>query len=93
MNNTAKRHKLKNGSSVDNLPIISNVGTASCQLAKYLAKLLSPLSKSQYPDNSIKQLIDMIKNERIPREYKKHFHVFSPFTKVPLDYTTDLTLK
>ena len=41
---------LKKGSSVDDLPlrpIISNIGTASYQLAKYLAKLLSPLSKSQ----------------------------------------------
>ena len=48
---TAKRHKLEKVSSVDNLllrPIVSNVGTASYQLAKYLAKLLSRLSKSQY---------------------------------------------
>ena len=27
---------------------ISNIGTASYQLAKYLAKLLSPLSTSEY---------------------------------------------
>ena len=48
---TAKRHKLEKVSSVDNLllrPTVSNVGTASYQLAKYLAKLLSRLSKSQY---------------------------------------------
>ena len=41
---------LKKSSSVDDLPlrpIISNIGTASYQLAKYLVKLLSPLSKSQ----------------------------------------------
>ena len=46
---TAKQHKLKNGSSVDDLalrPILSNVGIASYQLAEYLAKLLSPLSRS-----------------------------------------------
>ena len=46
------RHKFKKKvSSVEDLPlrpIIFNVGTASYQLAKYLAKLLSPLSKSQY---------------------------------------------
>ena len=34
--------------------IIFNVGTASYQLGKYLAKLLSPLSKSQYMVNSTK---------------------------------------
>ena len=48
---TPKQHKLKTGSSVDDLPlriITSNIGTASYQLAKYLAKLLSPISKSQH---------------------------------------------
>ena len=70
---TIKRHKLKNGSSVDDLPlrpIISNVGTASYQLAKYLAKLLSPLSRSQYTVNSTKEFINMIKNETVPSAYK-----------------------
>ena len=46
----AKWHKLKKDISVNNLPlrpIISNVGTASHQLTKYLAKHLSPLSRSQ----------------------------------------------
>ena len=46
---TVKRNKLKKGSSVVDLPlrpIISNVGTASYQLAKYLVKLLPPVSKS-----------------------------------------------
>ena len=45
---TAKRHKLKRGGCVNTLllrPIVSNVKTASYQLAKYLAKLLSPLRK------------------------------------------------
>ena len=46
---TAKVHKLKQGDTADQLPlqpIVSNYGTASYKLAKYLAKLLSPLSKS-----------------------------------------------
>ena len=46
---TAKLHKLKNDNTVDDLPIrpiISNINTASYQLAKYLAKLSSPLSTS-----------------------------------------------
>ena len=48
---TAKKHKLTPTGTIDNLPIrpiISNTGTASYQLAKYLAKLLSQLSKSEY---------------------------------------------
>ena len=86
---TAKRHKLKNGSSVDDLPlrpITSNVGTASYHLAKYLAKLLSPLSKSQYTVNSTKEFINMIKNETVPSACKMiSFGVSSLFTMVPLD--------
>ena len=94
---TAKRHKLKTGSSLDDLPlrpIISNDGTASYQLAKYLAKLLSPLSKSQYMVNSTTEFIEMIINERVPSSYKMiSFDVSSLFTMVSLDYTIDLTLK
>ena len=94
---TAKRQKLKNGSSVYDLPlisIISNVGTASYQLAEYLAKLLPPLSRSQYTVNSTKEFNNMIKNETVPSAYKMiSFDVSSLFTMVPLDYTIDLTLK
>ena len=48
---TAKKHKIQVSGTVDDLPlrlIISNIGTASYHLAKSLAKLLSPLSKSEY---------------------------------------------
>ena len=48
---TAKLHKIDRNDKVNKLPlhsIVSNIGTASYQLAKYFAKLLSPLSKSEY---------------------------------------------
>ena len=44
---TAKIHILPLNGFIENLPvrlIISNIGTASYQLVKYLAKLLSPLA-------------------------------------------------
>ena len=45
----AKVHKLKDGQAdVKDLPlrpVISNIGTATYQVSKYLAKLLSPLTK------------------------------------------------
>ena len=44
-------------------PIISNIGTATYDLAKYLAKLLSPLSKSSYTVSSIDELVNILKNE------------------------------
>ena len=46
---TAKKHKIPVNGTVDDLPlrpIISIVGTTSYHLAKYLAKMLTPLSKS-----------------------------------------------
>jgi hypothetical protein len=70
----AKVHKLKQGESVDNLPIrpiISNIGTASYHLAKYLAKLLSPLSQSEYTISSTDNFINYIRfHEQILDNYK-----------------------
>ena len=48
---TAKKHKIPVNGTINDLPlrpIISNIGAASYRLAKYLAKLLSPLSTSEY---------------------------------------------
>ena len=47
----AKAHEIYRNDTLDKLllrPIGSNIGTASYQIAKYLAKLLPPLSKSSY---------------------------------------------
>ena len=47
---TAKTHKRSYKDTIDQLllsPIVPNIGTASYDLSKYLAKLLSPLSKSE----------------------------------------------
>ena len=48
---TTKIHKLPNGDNIAEFPfrpIVSNIGTASYYLSKSLAKLLSPLSQSEY---------------------------------------------
>ena len=94
---TAKIHKLKNDRAVDELPIrpiISNINTASYQLAKYLAKLLSPLSTSKYTVKSTSDFITHIKGQNIPNNFKLiYFDVTSLFTNVPLDFTIDVILK
>ena len=95
---TAKIHKLKEDDyHVDNLPIrpiVSNIGTASYQLAKYLAQLLRPLSISSYTVSNSKEFISCFKNEIQPINYKLiSFDVVSLFTNVPLDFTIDLILK
>ena len=93
----AKLHKLKQEDTVGQLPlhpIVCNCGTASYKLAKYLAKLLSPLSKSQYTVQNTKEFINYIKKQKNPSNYKMiSFDVISLFTNVPIDATINIILK
>ena len=69
-------------------PIVSNIGTATYQLAKYLAKLLSPLSQSKYTVKSTKDFIEKIRNINLPHGFDMiSFDVKSLFTSVPLEET------
>ena len=86
---TAKVHKLKQGDTVDQLPlqpIVSNSGTA---------KLLSSLIKiSQYTVQNTKEFINHIKKQKVPSNYKMiSFDVISLFTNVPRDATIYIVLK
>ena len=94
---TAKKHKIPVNGTVDDLPlrpVISNTGTASHHPAKYLAKTLSPLSKSEYTVNNNLEFINYMKTISIPSDHKPiSFDVKSLFTNVPLDFTIDLILK
>ena len=66
--------------------IVSNIGTATYELSKYLAKLLSPLSQSQYTINSIKDFMQKIHNVDAPHGFSKiSFDVKSLFTSAPLE--------
>ena len=94
---TAKNHKLTPTTTIDDLPIrpiISNIGTAWYQLTKYLAKLLSPLSKSDYKvDNNI-EFINNIKSKKVPTGHSFiSSDVKSLFTNVPSDYTINIILR
>ena len=66
---TPKMYKILPTDSVDKLPIrpiLSNINTLTYKSAKYLAKLMSPLSRSQYTVNSTKHFIEQMKHEKIP---------------------------
>ena len=93
---TAKVHKLKEREGVDKLtlrPIISNIGTATYEIARYLAELLAPLGKSKYTISNTKDFITRLKTERIPKRFKMiSFDVKSLFTNVPLEETIDIIL-
>ena len=75
-------------------PIISNLNTATYRLARYLTKILSPLSPSQYTVASSNKFVNVIKQQVIPSSYKLvSFDVKYLFKNVPLDRTIDIILK
>ena len=66
-----KIHKLSSNNAND-LPlrsIVSNIETTTYETAKYLAKLLSPLSKSNYTINSTKQFVNHVRKQKVPDGY------------------------
>ena len=93
---TAKLYKLPINGTVHDLPIqpvVSNIGTASYHLATDLAKVLSPLAFSEYTIRSTIDLINKVKNERIPQVFNMvSFDVKFLFTSWPLEKTIDIIL-
>ena len=95
---TAKLHKLKEGNKdIEQLPvrpIISNIGTATYNTSKYLAKLLAPLTKSKYTILNSKEFVAFTKDLKIDNDHEMvSFDVSNLFTNVPLEFTIDLILK
>ena len=65
---TAKKHKMPINGTIEDLPlrpIVSNIGTASYHLVKHLAKILSPLSKSEYTVGSTADFIKCVRKMKI----------------------------
>ena len=93
----AKVHKLQNGSrDINQLPlrpVISNIGTATYEISKFLANLLQPIAKSEYTINSTKDFIEKLRDKNIEEQFEiVSFDVVSLFTSVPLDFTIELIL-
>ena len=66
---------------------IFNIGTATCHLAKYLSKPISPLGISKYTAYSTKDFVQNIQTIKVPTGY----HMVSCdwkslLTNVPLEY-------
>ena len=69
---TAKKRKMSINGTIEDLPlrpIVSNIGTASYHLAKHLAKILSPLSKSEYTVDSTTYFIKCVRKMKIPAQH------------------------
>ena len=95
---TAKKDKIPVNGTVDDFllwPIIFNISTASYHIAKYLAKTLSSLSKSEYTVNNNMEFINFMKTiSIIPSDHKLILYdVKLLFLNVPLDFKIDLILK
>ena len=94
---TAKIHKLPESGTVDQLPlcpIVSNIGTASYYLVKQLAKILVPLSKSEYTVQNTKDFVNFIKPQKISSNHQLiSFDVVSLFTNVPMDATIGIIIR
>ena len=92
----AKVHKLKGSTDIRDLPlrpVISNIGTSTYELSRYLATLLSPLAVSEYTISNSKDFIGKIKSQKIEQNYSMvSFDVTALFTNVPLDFTINLIL-
>ena len=92
----AKIHKLSPNDTINKLslrPIVSNIGTATYHLSKYLAYLMSPLSESKYTFKNTKNFVEKIKREHIPNDHLLvSFDVNSLFTNVPLGKTVEIIL-
>ena len=74
-------------------PIVSNINTPTYQLAKYLVKLLSSLSQSDYTVYSTKHFIEQIKYDKIPEENQMmSFNVRSLFKSMLLSKTIEIIL-
>ena len=85
---TAKVHKLQSGEGLNELtmrPIISNVGTATYEIAKFLNSLLAPLEKSDRSILNTEAFVKQVKGQAIPEGNKMiSFDVKNLFTNVPL---------
>ena len=91
---TAKVHKLQNAERLNELtmrPIISNIGTATYETAKFLNSLLAPLGKSDRSILSTRVFLNQVKGQRIPEGYKTiSFDVKNLFTNIPLNETINI---
>ena len=94
---TGKFRKVKGNGNVEDLllrPIISNIRTATYELAKYLAKILKLLDQSQYAIKRSTSFIKTLKKQMIPPGYQMmSFDIVSLFTNVSLEETINIIIK
>ena len=88
---TAKVHKITDNETVSALPlrpIVSNIGSATYKVSKYLASLLSPLATSEYTISNTKHFVDQLRNIAIDHNQQMISLAVATFTNVPQTEST-----
>ena len=91
-----KMHKFvtNNASDIPFRPILSALGTASYNTAKYLDEILQPLIPTDYSCKDTFAFLEDLKSvsPQIANKHMVSFDVTSLFTNIPLDETLDLAV-
>ena len=77
-----KIHNVPENGNIDQLlirPIVSNLNTATYQLAKHLSKILSPLRESEYTIKSTRHFMEIIKHKKVPEGFRWHLLMLSHY--------------
>ena len=73
-------------------PILSAIGTASYNVAKFLVPILEPLTTNRYVCKDSSSFATEVRNQN-PDFYMASFDVDSLFTNIPLDETIEICVK
>ena len=72
---------------------MSNIGTATYHLSKFLAKLFFPLSESEHTNENTNYFVEKIKKKHIPNNHLLFsFDVKPLFTNLPPDEAIEIIL-
>ena len=73
-------------------PIISTIGTFNYNLAKYLVKVIEPITTNKYTLKNSHDFVNEIKSVNMSNKVMASFDVKSLFTNIPLDETIEIIL-
>ena len=86
-------HKFSAGDSFPKLrPIVSSIGTFSCNLAHFLCDIRSRLVPNDCSCRDTFSFISQIKNANISRIFLASYDITSLFTDIPLQETIDIAM-
>ena len=87
-----KVHKVTQGDCPPFRPILSAIGTASYNLAKFLVPILAPITTNQFVSKDSFSFATEVRDQN-PDLYMASYDVDSLFTNIPLDETIEICIK